>query len=210
MAGLMAPPDGCERNATIGSAYPVMRQSADPGCPQLQPGMDYGVMTTACAYEVIKRECNRVDDIGREANRRSYHPGAYPTLFPHIGTRPYHRSVGRRPLRHWHLCAGRGATRIRHRMDDAADLSPDGGHSGDQRTHWTNHGPRDRGKLMSALSKLAPAGDRRSLVPCQYDQHRRRPQRHGGCDETPDRRPEPWLRDLVQHDLRDRSRVHPL
>ncbi len=46
---------------------------------------------------------------------------------------PCYRRIGRRSFRHRHPRSGRRATRLRHRLDHAADLSADGGHSGNFR-----------------------------------------------------------------------------
>jgi hypothetical protein len=67
------------------------------------------------------------------------------------------------------------------RLDDAVDLSVDGGDPGNQRTHRTHHGPRHLREFVSAISKLATPPDRHTVVHRQHHQHWRRPQFHGRC-----------------------------
>jgi Natural resistance-associated macrophage protein len=66
--------------------------------------------------------------------------------------RPDHRSLRRRSLGDRHVQPGRGATRFRHRLDDASHLSADGGDPGNLRAYRAGDGPRDRRQCLPEFS----------------------------------------------------------
>ena len=114
---------------------------------------------------------------------------------------PDHRRVRRRSVGDRHLQPGRRAARLRHRLDHAADLSADGGDPGNFRAGRPRHRPRHIGQCVPALFAVAAQCGGGAAVHRQHHQHRGRSRRHGGRDQTADRRPQHRLRAGVRRDL---------
>ena len=115
--------------------------------------------------------------------------------------RPDHRRVRRRSVRDRHLQPGRRATRLRHRLDHAADLSADGGDPGNLRPGRPRHRARHIRQCVPALSGCAAQRRGGAAVHRQHHQHRGRSRRHGGCHQAADRRPRHRLCRVLWRDL---------
>ena len=131
-----------------------IQASCRPGtkpCPvRCRAGLDrtWQIRTSRVA-KITAQEMPATKAGAEGASRRSRSASALPES---ARARPDHRRIRRRSFRDRHLQPGRRATRLRHRLDHAADLSADGGDPGNFRAGRPRHRSRHIRQCVPALS----------------------------------------------------------